>query len=388
MKPLTRADLKALAACDSYPTVSVYMPLHRSGPDNAQDPIRLKNLLRQAHEQLVSLGTREAEIDGLLKPLWELLVNQRFWVDHSGEGLALFAASNLRSHYRVPCTYRELVEVANGCHVKPLVPLLLDDGQFFLLTVSKHAVRLYRGTRMGMTPVELPDTMPWSMEEALAGVEVEQSLQHHSVNTGGRYGVSGMVHGQGRPKDIEKKALEGYFRRIARVLEDSLKDEPRPLVLAAVDYYHPIFQAIYRSPGLLQDGVIGSPDAMSEQELLERAWTIANAHFRQELHQAAERYAALAGTERTSRDPRAACEAAHEGRVDTIWAAEDIHIWGTYDPVDQQFTPQTERQPGDVDLANLAVTQTLRHGGSAYSVPRQQLPGDADGGPVAAVFRW
>ncbi len=388
MKPFALADLKVLAACDSYPTVSVYTPLHRSGPDNAQDSIRLKNLLRQAHEQLMSLGIREVEIDGLLKPLWELQVNQRFWADHSADGLALFAAPDLRSHYRLPRAFKDLVIVANGCHVKPLVPLLLDDGQFFLLTISKHAVRLYRGTRMGMTPVELPDTMPWSMEEALAGVEVEQSLQHHSVNTGGRYGVSGMVHGQGRPKDIEKKSLERYFRRVARVLEDSFEGELTPLVLGAVDYYHPIFRAIYKSSGLLQDGVVGSPDAMSEQELLERAWPIARAHLRQRLRQAAERYSALAGTERTSSDPRTVLEAAHEGRVDTVWAAEESHMWGTYDPVDQQFAPQTERQPGDVDLANLAVTQTLRHGGNAHVVPRQQLPGDADGGLVAAVFRW
>ena len=127
---------------------------------------------------------------------------------------------------------------------------------------------------------------------------------------------------------------------------------------------------------------------MSERELLERAWPIARAHFQQTLHAAAERYSALAGTERTSREPRVVLQAAHEGRVDTVWAAEDIHMWGTYDPVDQEFMPQTEQQPGDVDLTNLALVQTFRHGGNAHVVPQHELPGDADGGPVAAVFRW
>ena len=41
--------------------VSIYAPTHRSGPEVQQGPIRLKNLLKRAEEQLVEGGLRAPE---------------------------------------------------------------------------------------------------------------------------------------------------------------------------------------------------------------------------------------------------------------------------------------------------------------------------------------
>jgi hypothetical protein len=58
-----RADLEALVERQAGPCVSIYQPTHRAGPDTRryaqQDPIRLKNLLREAGQRLATGGDSE-----------------------------------------------------------------------------------------------------------------------------------------------------------------------------------------------------------------------------------------------------------------------------------------------------------------------------------------
>jgi hypothetical protein len=61
MNVLTRNNLNLLMAVHKGPCVSVFMPMHRSGPETQQDPIRLKNLIREAEERLIARGLRTPE---------------------------------------------------------------------------------------------------------------------------------------------------------------------------------------------------------------------------------------------------------------------------------------------------------------------------------------
>ena len=69
--------------------VSMYLPTHRLGPETQQDPIRLKNLLKQAEERLRNNGLRRADADNILGPARRLLNDRVFW-QHQGDGLAVF----------------------------------------------------------------------------------------------------------------------------------------------------------------------------------------------------------------------------------------------------------------------------------------------------------
>ena len=48
------------------PCLSLYQPTHRSHPENQQDPIRFKNLLRSLEQSLAEKYSK-SEIDSLLK---------------------------------------------------------------------------------------------------------------------------------------------------------------------------------------------------------------------------------------------------------------------------------------------------------------------------------
>src|SRR4030043_1501864 len=73
MNVLTRNNLNLLMAVHKGPCVPVFMPMHRSGPETQQDPIRLKNLIREAEERLVTRGISATEARGLLESAQKLL---------------------------------------------------------------------------------------------------------------------------------------------------------------------------------------------------------------------------------------------------------------------------------------------------------------------------
>ena len=57
-----RSDLLQLQAINEYSSVSILAPTHRTSPDNKQDPIRVKNLVTEAKNRLLSeFSAREME---------------------------------------------------------------------------------------------------------------------------------------------------------------------------------------------------------------------------------------------------------------------------------------------------------------------------------------
>lgn len=61
MSILSREELISVIAEVQSPTVSMFLPTHRAGPEAQQNPIRLENLLKQAERQLIDEGRRPVE---------------------------------------------------------------------------------------------------------------------------------------------------------------------------------------------------------------------------------------------------------------------------------------------------------------------------------------
>lgn len=58
MNLVSKEELRTLVEKPHEWCVSVYMPTHLAFPENKQDPIRFKNLLREAEERLKAAGLR------------------------------------------------------------------------------------------------------------------------------------------------------------------------------------------------------------------------------------------------------------------------------------------------------------------------------------------
>ncbi|MBT8201831.1 MAG: hypothetical protein KJO87_00845 [Acidimicrobiia bacterium] len=371
-----RPDLENLLRTQAQPCVSVFMPTERAGREVQQNPIRLKNLLRQAEHRLKELGVRSTE--NILKPGIDLVADGAFW-RHQGDGLALFLAPNFAETYTLPTEFEGLTVVSDHFHLKPLLPMMSAGEQFYVLGLSQKYVKLFKGGRFSVGEVNL-DGVPASLKDALKYDDREPSLQAHS---GGR--ARAIFHGQGLGKDDPKDDIKRYFRLIDAGVHEILKGEQAPLVLAGVDYLLPLYREVTEYPHVMADGVVGSPEHVSTDQLHARAWDIVAPLFGKARTEAKARYLAVAETPSGTSDVKRAIRAAHQGRVDTLFVAVGKHLWGTWDPPTEAIHLHEQPEAGDIDLLDAAAAQAWLHGGTVHAVAPEEVPGEA---LLAAVLRY
>lgn len=372
-------DLRTLMTQGADPCVSLFMPAHRAGPPIQQDPIRLKNLLREAERRLLQRGLRARDAAALLEPARAVIEQSSFW-RRQGDGLAIFLAHGLTRAYRLPVTVEERVVVNDRFHVKPMVRLLSGDGLFYLLALTLHGVRLFEGTRQALASVEVPD-VPANLEEALLYDTPERQLQ---ARTGPVTGEGAIVHGHTRGQEDIKRDIQQYFHRVDAAVTPVLRDARAPLVLAAVDYLIPLYRNANQHPHLLAEAITGNPDGLGQDELHRQAWALVEPVFRRAEHEAEARYRELAGTGRTSTDLAATLAATRDGRVETLFVSL-AEVWGRFDAASGEVRVHDRPEPGDDDLLDVAATQTLVTRGAVYPRAPGAVPG---GGSVAAVLRY
>jgi len=378
MKTLSSDELSVLIERPQEMGVSIYMPTHRTG-DIEQDPIRLRNLLREADGQLVDYGISISDAGGLLEPAEQLLPDSHFW-QHQGDGLAIFISPGIFRYYRLPYSFQELAVVTERFHIKPLLPLFSEDGVFYILAVSQNQVRLLQCTRYHVREVT-PESVPSNLAEALKYDQPEKQHQFHTTGPGGLT----ISHGHGVSKDYDKVNILRYFQQVDRGLHEVLRGEHSPLVLAAVDYLHPIYAEANTYHYLLDEGIKGNPDGLSEQVLQEQAWAIVQPYFERGRTVALEEYAEAITRGLATNDVKQAILAAHDGRVSTLFVATGVQQWGQFDPERRKIRLYKERSPGSEDLLDLAAVNTLKKRGIVYTVEPEQVPGETS---VAALFRY
>jgi hypothetical protein len=381
MSLMTMTDLRQLAAINEGPSLSSYLLMHRTRPASDENPRRFKAMLRRAEQLLAIVPLPAAKREELLIPCRTLLEDRFFW-EHQDQGLALFATPHHFQYFRLPYAPEEATLVLHRFYLRPLLPLVTGDGLFYLLALTQKSVRLFEGSRSGLRLLTVPN-LPGSLAETFPDTEFENQLQMHSANAGG--GRSVVYHGGGEGRDELKKRLLEFFRRVDHAIQNVLRDHPAPLLLAAVDYYLPIYHEAARNPHLLSVTLPGSPEHLPEIELHQRAWTVVEPHLRAAEQHALERAREWAGTNRAFTDPVQIATAAREGRVEILIAARGRQQWAAVDESQARFELHAQAQPGDEDLVDYATVQTLLHGGQIFVVDPEQIP---DSAPAVALLRY
>lgn len=383
MDIITLDILKEILNHQSDWCVSLYMPTIRAGAQTEQNPIRFRNLLVEAEKQLEAKGLDTSVIEKLLKKPRNLLQGSTFW-QHQSDGLVMFFSEEINYLFRVPVSFKELVVVTNSFHIKQLLPLLNSDGLFHVLAVSQNKVRLFEGTRYALDEVELDDA-PTSLEQILPDEWPRQNLQFHTgTASGSGDNNAAMYHGHESSND-KKDFIRRWFRKIDKSVSDLLAGTNSPLIIAGVDSLFPLYKSVNSYPFLMDEGISGNPDRMKSTDLHPKAWEIVELEFTKARKAGLLKYQKLAGTGLTTLDTKEALLAARYGRVDVLYVALGVQLWGRFDLETDEIEIHDSHQPGDLDLLDLIATQTLINGGSVFAVSKEEIPKKSN---VAAVLRY
>ena len=384
MSILSTSEIKGLMEHRDENCISIFMPTHPAGPEIRQDPIRFKNVLSLAEEKLVQAGWRDTDARELLEQAHQLDQGE-FW-RHQDEGLALFISPKEFRYYRVPLNLDEQVIVSNRFHLKPLMPLLMHDGRFYILALSQNQVRLFQGSHYQISEVPLEE-MPLSLEEALKEDDPEEQLQMHTGNPQVAQGRSLIFHGQGVGTTDNKDQIRRFLQKVDRGLHEILEGEQAPMILAGVEFLMTMYREITVYPNVLEEGIAGNPDHANPKDLHEQAWKIVRPYFQESQEKAATEYKELIGNnpEKASRDLKEVLKAAYDKRIDSLFVAIDEQQWGKFNPETHEITLQREDRPENEDLLDFATIHTFLNGGAVYADVPENLPGRA---LIAASFRY
>jgi hypothetical protein len=156
-------------------------------------------------------------------------------------------------------------------------------------------------------------------------------------------------------------------------------------VLAAVEEHVPLYRRASRDAHLLPAALEGNPELLSDEDLAERAGRIVARAAAERVDAALASFREMGDRGRAAAASEAVLAAAAEGRVDTLFFQPGVPLWGAYEAASGRLTSDAARQPGDDDLVDLAIVETLRHGGEVMAVGASAMP---DGGPLAAILRY
>ncbi|HIK04385.1 MAG TPA: hypothetical protein IGS40_06670 [Trichormus sp. M33_DOE_039] len=388
MTLLSIDELKTLTENSQTPCITIYVPMQKSGAEIRQNPIRFKNAIREAEERLDAMGVRHSEALNLLQPAMEL-DRHDFW-EHQDQGLAIFISPEIFRYYCLPMDLPELVVVGNQFHLKPLLSLINSDRKFYLLALSQQNVRFFEGNHYEIEEIQV-ENMPPNLEAVLLIQDnSEKGVQHRIATTRGGtanpFQHPGEFHGQGS-SDTHQADILQFCYAIDQALHEKLRDEQAPLIVAGVEYLHPLYREANSYPHLLKEGITGNQELTNLKELHHQAWSIVAPMVEEQQQQAIAFYQQLAGEDVTqaSGDIKEIVPAAYYQKVDTLFVPLGQQIWGKFDPDTMTVDVHSEPEPDDEDMLDFAAVHTFLNGGQVYTVEPAQIPNDQ---PVAAIFRY
>ncbi|MER7660262.1 chemotaxis protein [Streptomyces sp. NPDC096193] len=212
MRPaLSSAALAQLRQQRPYPAVTVLMPTHRREPDNAQDPVRLRNLMAAAKEQLqadpaVTRETRGEVSEQLDRALGEVDLA------HAEDGLVVFAAPGEHQVWSLGRTVPERVVLSDTFLTRNLVSAHAAERPYWVLAVSADRASLWSGTADRV------------FEEEAGAFPLTRSLEDPDAERKERIGDV--------PSTFSDELTRQFLRDADSAMSAVLASHPRPLYVA------------------------------------------------------------------------------------------------------------------------------------------------------------
>lgn len=380
MEIFTRKDLENLSkSIDGY-HISLYMPTYSSGNEVEQNPIRYKNLLRKAEDALEKEDLKKADIYSVMEPLYLMQNNNFFW-RHQSKGLAMFLSPMRYAHFNTTHAFVEQVVVSHRFHLKPLLPLLSREDNFYILALSQEHARLIQCNRDLKQEIPLAG-LEMVTSKIIGSKDTENRNFNHLMGKGGK---GDQMWGTGEASTAEKELIKKTFRAIDQVVKKQLGESTDPLIIATVEGNLPIYKEVNTYGNLFTDYIPGSPDRESSETLHEKALMLVRPYFKKERTEAEESYHHLNGTGKTSNQIEEIVNYANQGQIDTLFVARDVEQWGNVDELSHQVTLHDTFENGDEDLLSYASIHTLINKGRVFPVMPEYMP---DKSPAAAILRY
>lgn len=361
--------------------LSLYQPTHRSHPENQQDAIRYKNLVKKLEQSLAEKYDK-AKVESLMAPFHELGEDREFWQKQTLDGLAILADEEHFQIFKLQRQPEEFAVVSDSFHLKPLLRITQTQDRFQVLCVSRTEIRLFEGTRDGLDGVMLADEFPTHIDDVID--EDATPVSPYSLVPSNR---QGQVFFQGGRKDAVQADKERFLGAVARALyNDISKAGQMPVVLVGLAENLGSFRKANHNPYVLDQEVDIDPTSLTVAQLLDKTWPIVESVAAKRVQEEIERFNQAHGTGLANGDLNRTLAAILDGRVATLLVDAEKRVAGKVNREDRTIELSEDFSNPEVeDVLDDLAEMVLRRGGEVKVIPSQYMPTDSG---VASIYRY
>ncbi|MEU9350378.1 chemotaxis protein [Streptomyces griseoloalbus] len=360
---LSPATLAELRRPRPYPAVSVLTPTHRREPLNAQDGLRLRNVVAEAKKKLDAdpAVTRDRRTD-VARQLDRALAE----VDlaHSEDGLVIFAAPGEHQVWSLARPVPERVVLSDTFLTRNLVSARTAERPFWVLSVSADRVTLWSG---GVDRVA---------EERAGGFPLTREAPNFDPERQERIGD--------QPSAFRDEGTRKFLRDADTAMGRLLRDHPRPLYVTG----EPAALSLLCEAGSVAKDAVHIQHGGLAHGTHEAVWQAVRPVLEAEARKSTEDVARSLESARGRKEFAAGVDelwqSAREGRVRLLAVEENYRIT-VRDAGDHLVIAEDGDLDAREDIVDEIVEQCLETGAEVHFVPDGTL-GDADG--MAGVLRY
>ena len=367
----TSADIRLLTAFRGDMCVSIYLPTTPVTPEAQADRIALKNLAKQAVEQLQEAGADKRRVAALAEQLDDLAEDAHFW-RFQAHSLAVFATPESLRTFRVASKFEPIAAVSDRFHLKPLLRSISFPNACYVLALAAGSVRLVEVS---------PDLPPAPVE--VAGMPEDAGRALNRLEEGDRpprYSPIGRIH----EEEGRKVLLRQFARQVDQALRPLLTGSEIPLVLAATEPLASIYRSVNSYADLAEAMIEGNPEALTDAQLADRARPILDGIYRDKLAAWRTLFEERENQGRATTDLAQTARAATFGAVDSLLVDIDETLPGHIDE-EGRITFAEQEGATSYGVGDEIASRVIMAGGRVLGVRKADIPG---GQPLAAILRY
>lgn len=347
--------------------ISIYMPTHRTAPDNKQDTIRFKNIVDKLEDM--------KKYDKQVAKLRQLQRDTSFWI-YNLDGLVILMNQEDVNIYRLPRKVNENLVVGPRFYLKPLIRNFQSDQNYYALGLSRDSFRLFSGNRYGFQEIKIAD------EDRLLTEVLGDQFEGGSLNVvshggsgghnpGAHGGMGANYHGHGAKNEEIKVDTQRFFNHVDQFVEKNYSGKHKiPLILVGLPENQAVFREISQSNYLVKNGVERSLEGIAFEDFHKYLWEVLEPIYLEKTDKLISRYHEGLNNDMASHSMQEVLKALVQGRVHTLVLEDGKTIKGSID-LDKVSFKITE--DGD-DILNQMAQMALKQNLEVVILPTERMP--------------
>jgi len=349
---MNRNELLELQSVREYPSLSILSPTHRTFPENQQDIIRVKNLIKEAKRRLLNeFGKLESE------EMIEMLEEITEGIDYNNtlDGLAIFVNKRVAKIFYLPFNVLERVIIDETFATRDLVFAINRSPRYWVLALSEKPTRLFEGFRDTLNEIKNDDfpvvyEVPAESESSPGGKDIKN------------------------PK-YRADQSKIFFREVDNKFSKYFKEEKLPIGLLGVDKNLSFFKGVTSSSNYIKTTVSGNYDKMNPHELSKIIWAPMKKEFNKARQEVFGRIEKAINSKKFVSGIDEVWQTTEQGKGDTLIVEEDFHTSARIDPETQHLILTDEMdKPGVMeDAVDEVIENVIAKGGRVVFVNNGSL---------------